>query len=207
VEVKDRWAAQEFAYGDVKQAFEYYIRELNQGRPFIIAGHSQGSRIGVRLVADMVEGQPIRDRFIAAYLVGAGIPMTLFGKDKDFRSITPCGGPRQLGVICGFDTVPSDFPTRQRRHFSPATHQHYFVSSGSYEMILGAPCLAVNPMTWSTEPGPAPAEHKVHRDGVLRHAAAGASAGQMEVYIPAYVISISMSLYSVFTDFHDHTRL
>ncbi len=32
-----------FAYQDVKRAFEHYLQHDNEGRPFIIAGHSQGS--------------------------------------------------------------------------------------------------------------------------------------------------------------------
>ena len=31
------------AYSDIKAAFQYYIKHENKGRPFILAGHSQGS--------------------------------------------------------------------------------------------------------------------------------------------------------------------
>jgi hypothetical protein len=33
-----------FAYADVKRAFEYYMAHYNNGRPVIIASHSQGTR-------------------------------------------------------------------------------------------------------------------------------------------------------------------
>ena len=32
-------------YSNIKDAFEYYIENLNNGRPFILAGHSQGSTV------------------------------------------------------------------------------------------------------------------------------------------------------------------
>ena len=35
--------AYEFAWGDVRSAFLHYMKHWNKGRPFIIAGHSQGA--------------------------------------------------------------------------------------------------------------------------------------------------------------------
>ena len=31
------------AYADVQDAFAYYMAHWNQGRPFVLMGHSQGS--------------------------------------------------------------------------------------------------------------------------------------------------------------------
>ena len=36
--------ALELAYTDIEAAFEHYLAEYNNGRPFIIAGHSQGAQ-------------------------------------------------------------------------------------------------------------------------------------------------------------------
>jgi hypothetical protein len=36
----------------VKDAFEYYLKNYNNGRPIIIAGHSQGSGHGARILKD-----------------------------------------------------------------------------------------------------------------------------------------------------------
>jgi hypothetical protein len=44
-----------FAYQDVKRAFEYYLQHDNQGRPFIIAGHSQGSHHARRLIKEVID--------------------------------------------------------------------------------------------------------------------------------------------------------
>lgn len=40
------------AYKDVKEAFSYYLKNYNNGRPIIIAGHSQGSTHGMLLLKD-----------------------------------------------------------------------------------------------------------------------------------------------------------
>ena len=36
------WAAAEVAYQDINEAFKHYLKHWNQGRPIVIAGHSQG---------------------------------------------------------------------------------------------------------------------------------------------------------------------
>ncbi len=42
----------EFKLGavDVQQAFDYYIENLNNGRPYMLAGHSQGTMALIELI-------------------------------------------------------------------------------------------------------------------------------------------------------------
>jgi hypothetical protein len=64
--IDDRMQAMELAYGDVKKAFEHFISQLCVGdRPFIVAAHSQGSRLVARLLAECVEGTPLVERLVA----------------------------------------------------------------------------------------------------------------------------------------------
>ena len=44
VEVDSAAQALDLAYSDVVAAFRYYLATFNHGRPFVLAGHSQGSR-------------------------------------------------------------------------------------------------------------------------------------------------------------------
>lgn len=81
------------AYSDVKAAFEYYMAHYNQGRPFIIAAHSQGTAHGTRLVREMIDNKPIQSQLVAAYLVG--FPME---QDK-FKTIPVCNSPTQTGCV------------------------------------------------------------------------------------------------------------
>ncbi len=54
------------AYGDVKKAFLYYLENNNNGRPFILAGHSQGGRHLKQLMQELVDGQALQKQLVAA---------------------------------------------------------------------------------------------------------------------------------------------
>ncbi|MDE6006639.1 MAG: DUF3089 domain-containing protein [Muribaculaceae bacterium] len=56
------------AYIDVKNAFDHYLSNCNQGRPFILAGFSQGGKSVVELLKTIDEDT--RKRMIAAYVMG-----------------------------------------------------------------------------------------------------------------------------------------
>ena len=47
---------------DAVAAFDYYIKHYNHGRPFILAGHSQGSNVMVYLLSQYMHGHPARLR-------------------------------------------------------------------------------------------------------------------------------------------------
>ena len=70
------------AYEDVKTAFEYYLKNWNEGRPIIIAGHSQGAKHAVQLLKDFFDGKELQKKLIAAYPIG--IPFK-----KDFLNSIP----------------------------------------------------------------------------------------------------------------------
>ena len=56
---------------DVLAAFDYYIKHYNNGRPFILAAHSQGSNILINLLAGYMKDHPdVYSRMIAAYVIG-----------------------------------------------------------------------------------------------------------------------------------------
>lgn len=60
----------DIAYKDVKAAFEYYLKNYNNGRPIIIAGHSQGSKHAQRLLREFFDGQPLQKQLVEAYIIG-----------------------------------------------------------------------------------------------------------------------------------------
>ncbi|MBK8702813.1 MAG: DUF3089 domain-containing protein [Saprospiraceae bacterium] len=88
----------EVAYADVKAAFQYYLNNHNDGRPIIIATHSQGTSHGMRLIKEFFDGKPLQKRLVAAYLVGIGVP-----KDY-FQYIKPCETPDEIGCFCSWRT-------------------------------------------------------------------------------------------------------
>ncbi|MGL3149004.1 DUF3089 domain-containing protein [Microbacterium sp. A82] len=65
-------AAYDLAFGDVRAAFHVFLHELPDG-PFVIAGHSQGARHTIDLLAEIAEDERLSGRLVAAYAIGAGI--------------------------------------------------------------------------------------------------------------------------------------
>ena len=67
---KDQYIAEKRAYEDVKAAFLYYLENYNEGKPFILAGHSQGSYRIKQLMIDLFVDPDLQDKLIAAYPIG-----------------------------------------------------------------------------------------------------------------------------------------
>jgi len=97
--------ALDLAYGDVKKAFEYFLANHNNDRPFILASHSQGSYHAVKLLEDYFTGKPLLNNLIAAYLVGG--PMT-----EDHLQKTPdiplCDSPTMTHCQISWNTVSAE---------------------------------------------------------------------------------------------------
>jgi len=96
-------AAFELAYQDVKAAFIYYLQNNNNGRPIIIAAHSQGTTHGKRLLKEFFDGTPLQKQLVAAYLIG--MPL----EPGYFSSITPCNTPGQTGCACSWRTYKEGY--------------------------------------------------------------------------------------------------
>ena len=88
------------AFEDVKRSFEYYLAHYNQGRPFIIAGHSQGSHQAKRLLREVIDSSELHRRMIAAYMIGSiVIPVSPSWFDS-LSHIGPCAAPRICIAWC-----------------------------------------------------------------------------------------------------------
>lgn len=61
-------------YADITAALDYYFEHLNGGRPFVIAGHSQGAAILRLVLKGYFKQHPDRyRRMVAAYAIGFSI--------------------------------------------------------------------------------------------------------------------------------------
>ena len=75
--------AQNIAYLDVSTAFQYYLKYSN--RPFILVSHSQGTFRAIQLLIDHIDPYPdIRKRFLAGYLLGGMVPVSIFRNELKF---------------------------------------------------------------------------------------------------------------------------
>lgn len=127
--------AVELAYRDVERAFLYYINNYNHGRPFILAGHSQGSIHGSRLLQERIIGTPLMDRMIAAYLIGGTVP-------EDIPGISPSRSATDTGVIIGWNTYTKDG--------DPSIFTNGLIGwiDGSYKRMGGRRLIQTNPLSW-----------------------------------------------------------
>ena len=113
------------AYSDVKRAFETYLKKYNNGRPIIIASHSQGSTHTKFLLRDFFDKKPLQKQLIAAYVVGTVLKPDLF------KTIKPMIAPNEVGGIVGWNTFKKGYYPKEKN-----------IYKGS---------VTTNPITWNTE--------------------------------------------------------
>lgn len=90
----------DLAYGDVLAAWRSYLKRDNKGRPFVLVGHSQGSSMLKRLIAEEIDGKPIGRRMVSAILPGTAI-LVPPGADRggSFKTIPLCRDAAQTGCV------------------------------------------------------------------------------------------------------------
>jgi len=123
---EDARKALALAYQDVRVAFVYYLSHYNAGRPFIIAGHSQGTLHAVQLLQEFYERKNILPDLIAAYLVGMPIDTGTFSR------LQQCLEPDDVDCFCTWRTV--------HEKYKPGP---LYPSGEGY--------LVTNPLTWSAD--------------------------------------------------------
>ena len=127
-------AALDFAYQDVARAFDHFVSQISQGRPFILAGHSQGTIHLRRLLRERISGTPLAQRMVAAYLIGGGVNLQELAAMPDLHA---CRSATDLGCVVHWATYG---PGARAVDFEP-----------------GTTTLCTNPLTWTVNEEPAPA--------------------------------------------------
>lgn len=135
--------AYDFAYQDVLRAFDYYLKHENKGRPFVLAGHSQGGLMAARLLDDRVDSQPLQARMVAAYLIGYNASVGMFG--KRFKTVKPCSKPNQVGCALSWNAVTA---AADLDLFSKFGGMKF---SKDYATTEGLELLCVNPLTFDRD--------------------------------------------------------
>ena len=108
----------EVGYNDVKAAWNDYLARDNAGRGVVLIGHSQGSGVLKRLIAEEIDGKPIQSRLVSALLLGTNIAVPV-GKDVggDFKSIPLCRAKSQTGCLVSYVTFRADAPPPANSRF------------------------------------------------------------------------------------------
>ncbi len=116
---------------DATDALDYFLNNLNQGRPFILAGHSQGASTLIALLENYMTKHPeALSRMVAAYPIG-------FAVTKDWLAKTGlkfAEGATDTGVIVSWNTE------------GPAN-----LEAGVKNMTLAPGGISINPINWKRD--------------------------------------------------------
>lgn len=129
----ERTTALSAAYEDIKDAFEYYLANDNDGRPIILAGFSQGGDLLLRLLQDYFADDALADQLVACYAIGWRVTEDQLAEHPHMRFAT---GEADTGVIVSFNSE------------APEVTDSLVIPSGSKT-------LAINPLNWRTDSIPA----------------------------------------------------
>jgi Protein of unknown function (DUF3089) len=105
-------ADKQLALQDVRDAFAHYLEHDNDGRKFVLLGHSQGSFMLSSLIARDIDDNPeLRERMISALLIG-GQPYTTPGERTggSFKNIPLCAEQGETGCVIAFNSFPKEAP-------------------------------------------------------------------------------------------------
>lgn len=116
---------------DVIAAFEYFLQNYNEGRPFIIFSHSQGSSMNKIILFDYLKEHPeVAKRLVASYVIGYSVTEDELAANKHVKFAS---GADDTGVIISYNT---EAPNTKER---------------STVWLEGS--VAINPLSWSTKAG------------------------------------------------------
>ena len=126
---EDREPYLEIAYEDVKDAFEYYWKTCNDGRPIILAGFSQGADMCLRLMKDFFAQDDRMEQLVACYAIGWRVTEDDL---QEFPHLKMASGESDTGVIVSFNSEAETV-------------------TDSLMIPAGTRTLAINPLNWKTD--------------------------------------------------------
>ncbi|MEI6623650.1 MAG: DUF3089 domain-containing protein [Actinomycetes bacterium] len=111
---------------DALAAFKYYLKHYNHDRPFILAGHSQGSEITLNILTEYLSKHPkVLQRMVVAYVIGYSVTPKVL---KAHRCLKFAKNATDTGVIVSYNTEAP-------------------VIGGPNPVVLPG-ALAINPISW-----------------------------------------------------------
>ena len=125
---------------DVYAALDYYFEHYNQGRPFILAGHSQGSlMLKIALCDYFREHTDYLERMVAAYVIG-------FSITTDDLEVNPAlkfaEGVDDTGVIVSWNTEGLE-------------------NKNEENAVVLKNAISINPLNWKRDDTYAPASENI----------------------------------------------
>ena len=119
----------EIAYGDVKEAFEHFLAQVDDDRPIVLAGFSQGAQLALLLLEEYFDDPELADRLVAAYCIGWPVTDDDLAEHPHLRMAQ---GEDDTGVVVTFNSE----------------------AEGIEDSMLvpeGMKTNAINPLNWRTD--------------------------------------------------------
>lgn len=125
---------------DVFASLDYYFEHYNKGRPFVLAGHSQGAMM-IQLILDeyMEENPAIYERMVAAYMIGNAATESWLDLNPH---VTLAQNADDTGVLVTWNTEGPD-------------------NKDQYNMVAPQGSVCINPLNWKTDATPAGIEENL----------------------------------------------
>ncbi len=115
------------AYKDVRAAFVYYMQHENNGRPFVLAGFSQGAEMCLRLLKEFGNEDFVKNNMVACYAIGWSFTPP---EAEKYPYIQPAKCADDLGKVIIFNSEAPEV-------------------TSSAIVPEGVKTFAINPLTWS----------------------------------------------------------
>jgi hypothetical protein len=125
-------------YEDITAALDYYFDNCNGGRPFILAGHSQGSAMVLLLLKTYFKDHPeYYARMLAAYVIGYSVTTEYLEANPHLKFTT---GETDTGVIIAWNTEGPEN-----------------VRTNAHNIVVLPGTRSINPLNWKLDETYAPA--------------------------------------------------
>lgn len=125
-------------YDDITAALDYYFENCNGGRPFILAGHSQGSAMALLLLRTYFKDHPeYYERMVAAYTIGYSVTDEYLAANPHLKFAT---GETDTGVIIAWNTE------------GPGNAE-----VNAHNIVVQPNTRSINPLNWKLDETYAPA--------------------------------------------------
>ncbi len=129
-------------YDDITAALDYYFENYNQGRPFIIAGHSQGSAMVKYVLKNyFMEHPDYYERMVTAYVIGYSVTKDDLDAYPHLKFAT---GESDTGVIVSWNTE------------GPKN-----VEENARNAVVLPNAISINPLNWKLDETYAPASENL----------------------------------------------
>lgn len=112
---------------DPAAALDYYFQDLNNGRPYILAGHSQGSENLIYLLSDYMKAHPdYYKNMVAAYVIGYSVTSDYLDANPHLKFAT---GESDTGVIVSYNTEGLG-------------------NADAHNAVVRSGAISINPLNW-----------------------------------------------------------